>query len=147
MDRTTKDFYDDVNDRKTEGSAGAPAAETGEKPEIPAKDPEVIPEISPKEIRIPATAVPAAVMMQEPAAAKTAQMMQRTFQKGKLLMRAMTHHPARQTAHQILQTQLTQKKTRTPQQLLLRRKLRCPKMSSSPKRPSWSHREMVIRYM
>ena len=38
MDRTTKDFYDDVNDRKTEGSAGAPAAETGEKPEIPAKD-------------------------------------------------------------------------------------------------------------
>ena len=89
--------------------------------EMPATDPEAIPGIFPKEIRIPATAVPTAVMMQEPAAAKTAQMMQRTFQKGKLLERAMTHHPARQTAHQILQTQLTQKRTQTPQQLLLRR--------------------------
>ena len=89
--------------------------------EIPARDPEVIPGTSLKEIRIPETADPAALMTPEPAAAKTAQMMQRTFQKGKLLMRAMTHHPARQTAHQILQTQLTQKRTQTPQQLLLRR--------------------------
>ena len=110
-----------IKEKESAETVDLPATPRKLTAEIPAKVPEVIPEISPKEIRIPATAVPAAVMMQEPAAAKTAQMMQRAFQKGKLLMRAMTHHPARQTAHQILQTQLTQKRTQTPQQLLLRR--------------------------